>query len=163
MESAKLQTMLNEVGALVPRLQAVRADGDGAWTVVFSDDDGRDAAGFVVVNIEEEQKTVLAARIGSVVEDRRLATYEFMLQYNALWRRTGGLKLSLDAERTLELVVDIPASTLEPVALSHILEGFARRILEFQILMSEGGITTEAERPPVPDQADLNEMYWQRA
>lgn len=158
MQNEALKQLLMEVGPLAPRLQAIQSDSENYWRIIIADDDGRDAVEIVLVNEPDQMKAVLAAGIGRVAEENQIATYRFALQYNYLWERTGGLRVCMDADRNLELLVDLATSRLTTETLVQVLEGFARRALELRVLVGDGGIKEPGAVAELTDVGPLHEM-----
>lgn len=124
----EVNSILIQAGPLNDEIEAVSRVGDNAWEIEFES---------LILALEydaEQGRLVFEGDIGSVPEQRRAEIQEAMLNYNALWRETGGLRLAVAGESiTSGLVAEVAAT-------------FAERVLLWQALLTSNATFAEADK-----------------
>lgn len=115
-----ITTWLTELGPLLPAAEIRQAAPD-QWFIVYDE--------FLIIDVEllpDAAKLVLSADLGHPLVGEENATYTLLLQVNALWRETGGLRMALDAgDGELTQVYDIALADLDRDGLELRVQNFA--------------------------------------
>jgi hypothetical protein len=113
--------IVHEAAALLGLPAAADDGGRAAWRIDY------DAATTIEVELEPLlNRAVLSCRIAEVPLDARHDIHEVLLEYNAAWRVTGGLRMALTDERTwASLLLDVPAAELHTSLLADLLSNIA--------------------------------------
>ncbi len=136
-----IQQLMAEIGPCL-EVQAVLQDADGQhWSIEY------DSEIEIEMSYDELQnKLTLAADIGKPCREWETHTYAMLLQYNALWPETSGMRIAL-SEMHGELVqlfdlfvVDLDIQTLQTVVVN-----FYERAVIWRKVMTAGGIPIEHE------------------
>lgn len=115
--------LLAEMGPLVPLHSITEFDEGPSWVGVVDEET------FLLLDwLDSTHRVVLHADIGQLPDDGRTAMLERLLQYNASWRETGGLRVALDADGTLTLLLDLPYAGLDAAQLATMLGNFATAV-----------------------------------
>jgi hypothetical protein len=111
---------LTELGPILPAAEIRQAAPD-QWFIVYDE--------FLIIDIEflpDAAKLVLSTDLGRALVGEENATYTLLLQVNALWRETGGLRMALDAgDGELSQVYDIALAGLDRDGLELRVQNFA--------------------------------------
>jgi hypothetical protein len=93
----------HEVEATLPSLQITESAVRGEWAAALGD--------HTVYSIEYDaalDRLVVATEVGRVPLSGKERTYELLLEYNALWRHTQGVRMALEGpDRCVSLVFEI--------------------------------------------------------
>jgi hypothetical protein len=115
-----LTTWLTQLGPLLSAAE-VRQAAPHQWFIVYDES--------LIIDVEyasDDAKLVLSADLGRALPGEEGATYQLLLQVNALWRETGGLRMALDAgDGELSQAYDIALGGLD-------LDGLERRVRNFE-------------------------------
>ena len=111
---------MTEIGPLVPLQTVTEYDEGPSWAVTVDED-----TILLLDWLGDARKVVLYADIGGLPEDGRVPMLERALRYNAAWRETGGLRLSLDPDGMLTLLIDLPLAGIDDVWLIDVLRNFS--------------------------------------
>ena len=99
-----IERLVQELGPGWTEVSAVAEARPGAWAVLF----GRDLA----VGVEHEPdagRLVISAELDRGAPEHRLAIYQAMLNYNALARETGGMRMGLlGPDREISIEAELP-------------------------------------------------------
>lgn len=72
--------------------------------------------------VEERERLVFSAIIGSVPEDNLSTVMPLLLNYNYAWEATGGARMALDSsDREVVLLLDSPGSSMDLPTMQAIL------------------------------------------
>ncbi|MCP5082063.1 MAG: type III secretion system chaperone, partial [Alphaproteobacteria bacterium] len=118
MSTDTFRQLLTEVGSLLPFQEVVEFEEGPSWLAAFEEET------FVVLDwLDEPRRVVLHADIGMLAseEKARLAMLERIARYNAAWRETGSLRIGLDPDGTLTLLLDLPQAGLDAAWLCGVL------------------------------------------
>lgn len=143
--------LLAELGQRLnaPELQEHRP---GLWTIVLADGQR--------VDVEYDAGNArlrLATALGQPEPEQEDAVFKLMLQINALWRDTGGLRLVLeDASPAICQLYDIAISGLE-------IEGLALRISNFIDVADHWREVIAASAAPLPEPRYVPNPFLNRA
>ena len=111
--------LIADIGAALGAAEIYQLE-DHAWLVVFDDE--------LAVSVErhvERDVLVLGTDLGLPVAGQELVAYKMLLEANAAWRETGGLRMGLDPlDDAVLLFQDVRLGELEPEAAREALEGF---------------------------------------
>ncbi len=130
----QIQLIIEELGPATEEVLEVQQHEEAAWTVVLDE-----ATAVGLDFMADQEKLVLSMELGAVPEDRKTASYEFMLLYNFNWPQSGGIKLGLDApEGNVVLMFELNVSQLELPELQHILASFVEKARAWRELVAIG-------------------------
>jgi hypothetical protein len=123
MQIEAFRVLLAEVGPLVPCRAITEFDQGSSWVVTL------DEGTFLLLDwLESTRRVMLHADIGQLPETGRSTMLERLLRYDTTWRETGGLRVALDSDDTLTLVLDLPRASLDAWALRDMLANFATAV-----------------------------------
>lgn len=115
----RARTLITELGRVLPDNNALSQVEESLWTIRFED-----GSTLFIRPTETPERLVLSASLGHAPGEKQFALYELLLCYNALWQKTGGVRIGMDGPQG-ELVLaydyfaDSPsASTLRTVVLN---------------------------------------------
>lgn len=132
MQIETFRELLAEVGPLVPFRAITEFDEGPSWVAIVDDET------FLLLDwLESTRRVVLHADIGQLPEAGRTAMLERLLRYNTTWRETGGLRVALDSDATLTLLLDLPRAELEASGLRNMLVNFARALSGWQSALDD--------------------------
>ena len=152
MESNDINQMLNELGTLLSIIAPFEApQGEEAWQITLSDGKGGHALTFHMFHDRPNCKLVLDAILGAPNAKNEAATYAKAQQFGFLWEQTGSARISLDDADRLHLLCDIATPELSSTYLGQRIRGFAQYAIQFQILMSTGGISDDNQADQIND------------
>jgi hypothetical protein len=117
-----MQDMVVEGALLLGAGCEPEADGVAAWTIPLT----RQTSIYVEHDTSEAQ-LVLSCTVAEVPVAARARVYEMLLQFNALWSETGGLRMALAGTPSpVVLIGSVPTLDLAParlgMAMSHIVD-----------------------------------------
>lgn len=129
-----VQQALAEVGRALDVLQITR-DADGTFRIRV------DEQTEVLLELHESQeKLTFLTDVGQPSPERRLATYRAALQYNFLWHKTGGVRLSLDGpDGAVIQSYDWFPSLLSIPDFCTLIHNFSRKAQIWRRIMEAGG------------------------
>lgn len=104
-----VNTLMKEIG---PWLDAAQIDqlSDGLWNILLDDDH------IIEVELDDSRNVfVLSMDIGQPARGNETEIYKTLLQINALWRDTGGIRMAMEGgdEGQLVLMFDVPLQGLD--------------------------------------------------
>jgi hypothetical protein len=140
-----LSAILADVARLSPAVDLVARTGQGSWTVQFGDIE------IEIVFSPDDFSLMLFAEIGGANPERRLEIYEAALMCNLLWRETGGIRVALNGERELVLMLGFSADGLAAGPFAAAMQQFAEKAQAFRALVSvvpSTGSPTDAPHEP---------------
>lgn len=118
--SALFQALMAEAGGLAGVEAVHEVVETAAWVVAV------DAETLIAVETDDARsRLTLSAEVGEVDDETPPERLRAMLAYGAAWRETGGMRLVLADDGSVELVVDLPAEGLDAAALADALVNFA--------------------------------------
>lgn len=140
---AAVQNLIEELGPATSTLISVSQLGDELWGVVFDDE--------TVVTLELDQDRsalVLQTEMGSPAASRRAEVCTALLNYNLLWRETGGVKMALGGEEdTAFQLYDLDCRDTSLVELQNVLENFADKARIWRSYVAGTGDAPVADAP----------------
>jgi hypothetical protein len=121
-QEAHLESLLAELGPADPSIASVRRLAAGHYLVEY--DDG---VGVELVAQPERGRLLLLAAVGELPAADQLARCKAMLNFNALWRQTGGVRLALAGDEVQQLY-EHGLDGLELDSLRRLLANFAEKV-----------------------------------
>ncbi|MEM6849333.1 MAG: type III secretion system chaperone, partial [Pseudomonadota bacterium] len=114
--------LLAEAGAVLDVDGIAAYEEERSWIVAVAEE-GNEA---ITIDYEEDfAKLFITAALGTPPAAKRAATHTFMLEYNAMWTDTGGVRLGLSPESgDILLIHDLPLAGLTPEILHRTLSTF---------------------------------------
>lgn len=122
---------------------AQRLDVDGllaiderdAWFIAFNEDTEID----VELDASGHRVTFQCA-LGRPDDARRDHLCRTLLQYNYLWRETGGMRMALDgADGNVVQIFDMPSESVDAESVQNVLGNFAQAASAWHEVLSSGG------------------------
>ena len=133
-DKAHLHALMTEIGPALELVEVTEFDEDNLWVLVVRDD--------VVVFVDyvpEDRRLRLTAEIGVPSPADRLQLYELMLQYNARWKETGGVRLVLDGpEGGVVQAYDLPVAGLDLHRLQNVIRNFGDMLEGWRKIVATG-------------------------
>lgn len=154
MESTSVSATARLLAELGQRLNApeLQEHRPGLWTIVLADGQR--------VDVEHDggnARLRLATALGQPEPEQEDAVFKLMLQINALWRETGGLRLVLeDASPAICQLYDIALAGLE-------IEGLVLRMSNFIDVADHWREVIAASAVPLPDPRYVPNPFLNRA
>ena len=125
-----------------------RTEGAASWAFAFEGDDV-----IVVDHAPAERRVYFTAVIGAPPKERRLAVYELLLQYNAHWSETGGVRLAGEgAGGPILQIYDMQADGLTAGDVAAAVSGLLAKLPEWRALIER---KDDAEAPDAMPGAGL--------
>lgn len=160
----QFQLLMQELGPLSDAVTAIdQIDNEDAWLVPYDDDI------VIVVWVDKElAKVTLRTEIGKPEQEKRLATYEALLAYNALGAETDGVRMGL--RQPAGLVIQEPAglviqeydvhlANVELYSFHQILADFVEKARHWSDLLRQGGVDgadiDSSSAPELPNKAGI--------
>lgn len=111
-----------------------------SWSFAFEDDD------LVIVDYApQDGRVVFTAVLPAPEESRRAEVYELLLQYNAIWQETGGVRMAIEGPGGPVLqIFDMPAHGIRGDDVADVLSGFLRKLPAWSALISEPGTASQS-------------------
>lgn len=145
---AHIHALMTEIGPALELGEVQAFDKNDLWTLVTQ--------GKTVIFAEyapDDDRLWLSADVGPLQPGDRLRLYELMLQYNARWQQTGGVRLALDApEGDVVLAYDLPAAGLDLHRLQNVIRNFCAALEGWRRIVGVG--PAAAERTEVAETFD---------
>ena len=133
----QFQLLMQELGPLSDAVTAIDQVGEDTWLLAYGPED-------IVVAVwvdNELAKATLRTEIGAPEKDRRLATYEALLAYNALGAQTGGVKMALQQPAGLVIQeYDMHLANVELNSFYQALSDFVEKARHWIDLLRSGGV-----------------------
>ena len=125
-----ISELLADLGRLDPAVDLVARTGDESWTIQFGDIE------IDIVFSPDDLSLMLFAEICEPNPERRPEIYEASLLCNLLWRETGGIRVALNGERELVLMLGFSADGLTAGPFAAAMQQFAEKARAFRALVS---------------------------
>lgn len=127
----QVQKVMAQVGERLACQAVTEYEQHKSWIIVVDD------ATVVEIAFDERINLLHATSpTGDLPQQRRQTLCELLLRYNNQWSATGGLRMSLDAEKDgLSLTASLPADNLDPSVLARQLGNFARAARDWRELI----------------------------
>ena len=140
-----ISQMLSELGPTLDVLEITAFEEQESWAIAL--DDAADTT-LALDYDAATAKLYISADLGAPPSDHLLATYDFLLQYNAFWAETGGVRMALDgpAGNVLQLF-DMSLHDLQAHQLGNVLQNFAAQIQVMRAMLAKGIGTDDAATP----------------
>jgi hypothetical protein len=142
MIAVTLHNVMSEIGPLLDLAEVVEFAECGPWTLAFEDG--------LVLEVELDDanhRVVLSMEIGDLPPDRASALSATLLQYNLLWRETGGVRFALAGDSVAQLL-DLAVDRADLPTLAVVAKSLHANALRWQTLLS-------ASAPPASVQPAL--------
>jgi hypothetical protein len=142
----QIRILMGEIGPILDLAEVYEGAGGNAWTLA-----GQDETILFVEFIPDDDRLWLSGEVGTPPPDDRLRLYSLMLQYNARWQETGGIRLALDApEGAIVQAYDMPAAGLDLPRLCTVIRNF-RNTLDGWRRIAAGAEPGRGTADPAPD------------
>ncbi len=116
-----IHCMMQEIGPLLGLREVSAYTDRDAWALAFDE-----ATHFDCEFESGLNRLVISGAIAEVPEGSRLAVYEILLQYNAAWTESGGVRMAVDGAQGHALMLfDLPAADLHVGLLAEVLTNMA--------------------------------------
>ncbi len=138
-ELPDVNNLMKEIG---PWLDAAQIDqlSEGLWNILLDDDH------VIEVELDDERNVfVLSMDIGRPTHENETEIYKTLLQTNALWRDTGGIRMAMEGgdEGQLLLMFDIPLQGLDVDSWGLRLHNFANAALGWRQVVTKVSMTPD--------------------
>jgi hypothetical protein len=144
----RMQIMMEEIGPIMSEIEAVIQSEEKNWAIQFDDQS------IVMLEwIENPDRVVLTAMLGTPTESMQLSVYETLLCYNLLWKDTGGVKMALSGPGgELVLLYELFSSNLALNELQTVLTNFVSIAQVWSVY-----VTGESDQaaPALPSSLDM--------
>ena len=135
-----IEHLMLDIGPLMDLGKVAAYRGRHAWQLAFDGDTTFDAVYDPMLT-----RLVLSGDIGEVPERERLPIYEILLEYNAEWTISGGVRMALKGpNRRLMMFLDLPAANLEANTLADALTNLARTQSTWRKILRDVVLANEA-------------------
>jgi hypothetical protein len=144
----RMQIMMEEIGPIMSEIEAVIQSEEKNWAIQFDDQS------IVMLEwIENPDRLVLTAMLGTPTDSMQLSVYETLLCYNLLWKDTGGVKMALSGPGgELVLLYELFSSNLALNELQTVLTNFVSIAQVWSVY-----VTGESDQaaPALPSSLDM--------
>jgi hypothetical protein len=141
MSHEHLHRLMTEIGPFMHLREVVEYADEARWVLVL--DNG------AVIEAEHDAdraRLALSIEIGEPAAEDAAALYRTLLQYNQLWRNTGGIRMAL-ADQTVVQSVELPAdASLDLDTLSRGLAGLHANTAVWRVMLASRP-ESDASRP----------------
>jgi len=138
----QIQEFLEQLGPACDDVASIAQIGDRTWAVAYDEN--------TIVALEfipNRSVIVLTLDLGKPADDRRIEVYGAMLNFNALWRETGGVKTAMiDGE--LFQHYDLAVADLTLGDLRNVLGNFVEKARVFRRFVAGEITKTGGDMPP---------------
>lgn len=113
MSQALLHQLMCEIGPLLDLDEVIEQPADAVWVLVFADG--------TVIEAEYDEaaggRLMLSMELGTPAEAAATDLHRLLLQYNYLWRQTGGVRMALAGSAVVQaLELAVPGLALPTLA-----------------------------------------------
>jgi hypothetical protein len=137
-DKAHVHELMTEIGPALELAEVREFEQDNLWTLV-----DRDGTVLFVDYEPDDQRLWISADV-CVPSGNRSKLYDLMLQYNARWQQTGGVRLALDGpEGGVVQAYDLPVSGLDLQRLQNVIRNFRDTLEEWRKIVARGVATPE--------------------
>ncbi len=127
-----LNQLITDLGPLLEALE-IQTDEAGRWLVALDEE--------LIILMEQDVDTgklVLSVEVGRPPTGLELDAYKMLLQVNASWRDTGGLRFGLEPEGDMVTqILDVSLAGLDLEGLRLVTAQFAATALDARTLLAE--------------------------
>ena len=144
----RMQIMMKEIGPIMSEIEAVIQSEEKNWAIQFDDQ-----SIIMLEWIENPDRVVLTAMLGTPTESMQLSVYETLLCYNLLWKDTGGVKMALSGPGgELVLLYELFSASLALNELQTVLTNFVSIAQVWSVY-----VTGESDQaaPALPSSLDM--------
>jgi hypothetical protein len=133
-DRAHVHALMTEIGPALELAEVQEFEQDDLWTLVAGD------GTVLFVDYEpKDQRLWLSADVCVPLPGDRLQLYELILQYNARWQQTGGVRLALDGpEGGIVQAYDLPAAGLDLHRLQNVVSNFRQTLDAWREIVAKG-------------------------
>lgn len=127
-----IQYLMSELGPSLAPL-GIRAETASSWWIALNEETEK------IIGIDYDDamnRIVISALIGPIQEQAKLKIYEFALQYNLIWKTTGGLRLAVESPNNLLLMLELPVLDLNLMRLETVILNFAYSLKGWREIVS---------------------------
>ena len=147
----QVRLLLKELGPALELGEIVERPDANAWGLAT-----RDGKVFFLEFVPDDDRLWLSADAGTPRSEARAELYALMLQYNAQWQRTGGVRLALDGpEGEVVIAYDLPASGLDLPKLCTVIRNFQDMADGWRKIVAGTGRPETADPAPAPASAGI--------
>jgi hypothetical protein len=133
-DKAHVHALMMEIGPVLELAEVQEFEQEDLWTLT-----ARDGTVLFVDYEPEDQRLWLSADVCLPLPGDRLQLYEIILQYNARWRETGGVRLALDGpDGGVVQAFDLPVAGLDLSRLQCIIRNFCQTLDTWREIVARG-------------------------
>ena len=131
----QVRLLLKELGPALELGAIQELPGGNAWGLAT-----RESLIVFLEYMPDDDRLWLSAEAGTPRAEDHAALFPLMLQYNAQWRQTGGVRLALDAaDGAVVLAYDVPVAGLDLPELCAVIRNFHDMLEGWSTIVSGGG------------------------
>jgi Tir chaperone protein (CesT) family len=131
-----VHALMTEIGPALELAEVQEFEQENLWALV-----ARDGVVFFIDYQPDDERLWLSADV-CVPPGERLALYGLMLQYNARWKDTGGVRLALDGpDGGVVQAYDMPVAGLDLHRLQTVIENFRETLDGWRKIVAASGQT----------------------
>ena len=135
----QVHALMAEIGPALELAEVLEHAESQTWTLV-------DQAGVVLFAelLTPEGLLVLSAEAGTPQPEDSARLYPLMLQYNARWQETGGVRLALDGpDGAVVQAYALPIADLDLPRLGTVIQNFRATLAGWRTIVAGPGVTRE--------------------
>jgi hypothetical protein len=133
--SELIHALMAEIGPILDLAEVCERPEEGVWALI-----DRKGAVLFLECAADDDKLWLSAEVGTPRPDDAARLYSLMLQYNAQWQQTGGVRLALDApEGAIVQAYDTSIAGLDLPSLCSVIDGFQNILSGWRTIVESGG------------------------
>lgn len=142
MSRQHLQHLMREIGPLLDLAEVIEYPDQALWLLV------RDAGSVIEVELDEARaRLTLSMELGTAPDDPAL--HRTLLQYNYLWRHSGGMRMALAGD-TLVQLLELSVPGLDSPTLARVLDNLQDNATLWRQLLSAPPQPTPDDTAPPP-------------
>ena len=142
-ERDQIRLLMAEIGPMLDLAEVYESADGNSWTLT-----NQDGGQIFVEFMPDDDRLWLSADVGTPRAEDCTRLYSLLLQYNARWRETGGVRLVLDApEGTVVQAYDMPAAQLDVPKFVTVFANFATVLGGWRNIVSDAGSAPQVSDP----------------
>lgn len=137
--------LIASIGPLVDDIMMIEQLEEDRWLLVFDEESALEIECDPVAN-----KLVFTSILCPVVEENRTEIYQALLNFNFLWRETGGVRMALDGDQqNVAMLFDLFHPDLDSASLAAVVANLRDAALNWrEALQSDAASETISDLPP---------------
>jgi len=135
----QVRALMAQIGPVLELAEVLEQAERHAWTLV-----DQDATVLFAEFLPAEAMLFLSAEAGAPPPEHRAGLYHLMLQYNARWQETGGVRLALDGpDGAVVQAYTMPVADLDLARLCTVIRNFRANLGGWRTIIADAAATPD--------------------